>query len=207
MVLAAFVLAGCGGGDDESSFDDLEDAIESGDASDSDDGSDDGSEGDDDQNDTGPGFGEFESGTIVLTGDEQVTYDVADPALGFISGGGCGGENYGLSVNVQDRAAQVTMAQISAGIDEDMSGGRTGTFPVEDISLLIVPDGDMMSSRSYSGPGTLDVIEHDNAAPDFVLNDRRTVLSITGTLEASGADDPEGTVELDADLVWIMGCP
>ena len=210
VAIAALVVAGCGGGDDELSFDDFQDAVEGDDPDDDTDGNssnDDGDDGSDDDGDEGPGFGGFESGEIVLTGAEEVTYAVGDPALGFVSGGGCGGENYGLSVNVQNQEAQVTMAQISVDIDEDMSGGRTGTFPAEEVSLIVIPDGDMMSSRTYDGPGTLDVIEHDNAAPDFDLNERRTVLSITGTLEASGADDEEGTVELDADLVWVMGCP
>lgn len=209
LTAAALVVTACGG-DDDLSLDDIQDTVErddeSGDDSDSgesgsgDDSDDSGDDGD------GPGFGNFESGAIVVSGAEDVTYSVDDPALGFISGGGCGGENYGISVNVQNADAQVTMAQISANIDEDMNGGRTGTFPVEEVSLMIVPDGDMMAMRSYEGPGTMDVVEHDNAAPDFNLNERRTVLSITGTLEAANPET-EGTVELDADLVWIMGCP
>lgn len=202
LVVTALALTASCGGDDELPFDDLDDLDDIVDETETDDGA-----NDDDQSVDGPGFGNFESGQIVLTGAEEATYAVGDPALGFVSGGGCGGENYGISVNVQNAEGQFTMAQISAGIDEDMSGGRTGTFPVEEVSLLIIPDGDMSSSRTYEGPGTLDVIEHDNAAPDFDLNERRTVLSITGTLEADGADDPPGTVELDADLVWIMGCP
>jgi hypothetical protein len=210
VAVAALVVAGCGGDDDDGSSVDeaVDEAVDE--TSSNDGSSDDGNSDDDDRDDSsdeGPGFGNFESGEIVLTGAEEVTYAVGDPALGFISGGGCGGENYGISVNVQNAEAQVTMAQISAGIDEDMSGGRTGTFPVEELSLIVIPDGDMMSSRTYEGPGTMEVIEHDNAAPDFILNDRRTVLSITGTLEASGPDDPAGTVELAADLVWVMGCP
>lgn len=212
LVVAALALTASCGGDDELPFDDLDDLDDIVDESETNDTNDDAnddanSDDNDDQSADGPGFGNFESGEIVLTGAEEATYAVGDPALGFVSGGGCGGENYGISVNVQNAEGQFTMAQISADIDEDMSGGRTGTFPVEEVSLLMIPDGDMAAARTYEGPGTLDVIEHDNAAPDFDLNERRTVLSITGTLEANGADDEPGTVELDADLVWIMGCP
>lgn len=204
---AALVVTACGG-DDDLSLDDIQDAVESDDESGDSGESGSDESGDDDSGDAaeGPGFGNFESGAIVVSGAEDVTYSVGDSALGFISGGGCGGENYGISVNVQDADAQVTMAQISANIDEDMNGGRTGTFPVEEVSLMIVPDGDMMAMRVYEGPGTMDVVEHDNAAPDFDLNERRTVLSITGTLDGANPET-EGTIELDADLVWIMGCP
>ena len=219
IAAALLVTAGCGGDDDNGATDlqpaDIaSDETSGSDSNDNDNDSNDSDSNDNDSNDNdndnasdvGVGFGNFESGQIAVAGAEDVTYAVGDPALGFISSGGCGGQNYGLSANVQNADAQVTVAQVSVNLDEDMSGGRTGTFPAEEITLLIVPDGDMMSARSYEGPGTLDVIEHDNAAPDFDPNQRRTVLSLTGTLEPTG-DTADGAVELDADLVWVMGCP
>ncbi|MCB0967339.1 MAG: hypothetical protein KDB37_10930 [Ilumatobacter sp.] len=203
-IVAAIVVAGCGGDDDDVSLDDLDDAPASDEPSDQ--PSDDSDDGDDTDGEEGPGFGGFVSGQIVVAGAEDVTYAVDDASLSWISGGGCSDGRFGISVNVQEADTMLTAAQVDVSIDEDLSGGGTGSFETDELRFIIIPDGDMMAMRSYEGPGTFEVLEHDNAAPDFIPNDRRTTLRITGTLDAT-SPDTEGTVDLDAELVWVMGCP
>lgn len=89
--------------------------------------------------------------------------------------------------------------------DADLSAG-TGTYGVEDVTLIDVTDGDLAASRSYSGPGTMSITEHDTGGVSADLNARRMAITLEGTLEADGPDG-DGEVDAAADVLWVMGCP
>jgi len=160
-----------------------------------------GTDSDEASDDSGPGFGEFESGMVTLSGAEQMTYSIGDPAYTFVGAGGCGGGSFGMTVNATEADTGYTALQLSAQIDSDLDGGGTGTFEVEEISLLVATDGDLAASRSYDGPGTLVVSEHDTGGANGDLNARRMAITLDGTLSG------DGDVDVAADLVWVMGCP
>lgn len=212
LAIGAFAVAGCGGGDDDSidlgdvsadANDASDDANSSNDdnRSDDDNGSD-----DDDSSPSEAGFGEFISGAITITGDEELTYSVDDPALDIIGGGGCGAGTFGFTLQARESDTGFTAMQLAAEIDADLSGGATGTFPVETLSLVTVTDGDVAASRSYDGPATMVVSEHDTGGATSDPNARRMVISFDGILVGSPSDGG-GEVEVLADLVWVMGCP
>ncbi len=201
-VAAALAVAGCGG-------DDVSDVVDSGEASadaDADVGSDSDSDVEDtSSDDSGPGFGEFVTGTVTLSGAEDAVYTVDDPAYTMIGAGGCAGGSFGITVNAAEAETGFTALQVSAQIAEDLSGGGTGTFDVEDVSVFAVTDGDIAAGRSYDGPGTITIAEHDTGGPSADLNARRMAITLEGTLVGTG--DTDGEVEVAADVVWVMGCP
>lgn len=205
LAIGALAVVACGGDDPF----DLGDVSEADIADGADGGSDTGDESGSDDNDgspTGPGFGDFISGEITVTGDEEGTYAVDDPTLDFVSGGGCLDGNFGISI--QPRAADTgfTVMQLSAEVDADLSGGVTGTYPVEDVALLVVTNTDFGTGPTYRGPGTLVISEHDTGGATGDLNARRMAITIDGSLAGSPSDGG-GEVEVSAELVWVMGCP
>jgi hypothetical protein len=203
--VGALVLGACGGSDDGGdAFDAAESA--SGDTDSDEAGSSDGDADEASDDSSGAGFGEFVSGTIAFSGAEEQTYAVDDPAYTFVGAGGCGGGEFGMSVNVTEADTGYTAFQLGAGIDADLSGGQTGVFEVEAMSLVAVTDGDIGASRSYEGPGTMSITEHDNGGADSDLDSRRMAVTLEGTLDATGADG-DGPVDVSADVLWVMGCP
>jgi len=221
LATGALALAACGGdGDSDDAADTGDTAAEQTDGGADGDGADSGSDGsdssdsgsgsddsgsDDSDGDSQPGFGEFVSGTITLTGAEEMTYTVGDPAFDFIGAGGCGGGQFGVSIQVLDADTGFTAAQVGAGVDADLDGGGTGTFDVDDMDVLIVPDGNLAAGRTYDGTGTMVVSEHDTGGADAVLNERRMAITFDGTV--SGTGEAEGDVDVAADVLWVMGCP
>jgi hypothetical protein len=208
LAIGAVALVACGGGDDDSidPGDAAADANDvSGDASASDD-DDDGGSADDDSSSSEAGFGEFISGEITITGDEELTYSVDDPAFDYIGGGGCGTGTFGFTLQAREADTGFTAMQLAAEVDADLSGGATGSYPVEQLGLVTVTDGDVAASRSYEGPATMVVSEHDAGGATSDPNTRRMVISFDGALVGSPSDGG-GEVEVSADLVWVMGCP
>ncbi len=203
--VGSLAFAACGGSDDVS------DAIDSIGSAPANDVSDDGAAADQESDaatsdSSGAGFGEFISGTIAFSGGEDETYAIDDPASAFTGSGGCGGGQFGFSINAVAPDTGYTLFQLSAGMDEDLSGGATGTYDVDEVALLVVPDGDLSASRRYEGPGTIAVTEHDTGGIDSDLNSRRMAITLEGTLDAMGSD-ADGTVDVSADVLWVMGCP
>lgn len=88
----------------------------------------------------------------------------------------------------------------------DLSGGAIGTFPVEKVALVAVTDGDVPASRSYDGPATMAVSEHDTGGATSDPNARRMAVTFDGSL-AGPPSDRGGEVEVSADVEWVMGCP
>jgi len=206
FTIGAVAVAACGGGDDDST--ELGDvAADASDASDDASSSDDDTSADDDGGSSSEAsFGEFISGAITVTGDEELTYSVNDPALDFIGAGGCGTSTFGITVQVRESDTGFTAMQLATEIDADLSGGATGTFPVENLGLVTVTDGDVAASRSYEGPATMVVSEHDTGGATSDPNARQMVFTLDGLLVGSPSDGG-GEVEVLADLVWVMGCP
>jgi hypothetical protein len=206
--VGALALAACGGGDD-----DADDAIDAGEPAPAEVASDDATSGDEDADDGGDdgdeasdaAFGEFVSGTIALGGAEDATYAVDDPAYTFVGAGGCGGSEFGMTINATEADTGYTAFQLGASIDADLSGGETGTFEVGEMTLLAVTDGDLAGGRTYEGPGTMSITEHDTGGADSDPNARRMAITLEGTLEATGEGD--GSVDVSADVLWVMGCP
>jgi hypothetical protein len=205
LTIGALAVVACGGGDDDST--ELGDV-----AADASVASDNASSSDDDTSADGDGgasseagFGEFVSGEIIVTGDEDLAYSVGDPSLDFISGGGCLDGTFGIVIQPRQTDTGFSVMQLSAEIDEDLSGGATGTYPVEDISLLVVTDTDFGTGPTYRGPGTMVVSEHDTGAATDP-NSRRMAITFDGKLAGSPSGGG-GEVEVSADVVWVMGCP
>lgn len=107
------------------------------------------------------GFGEFVSGTVALTGAEESSYSIDDPPYTYFGAGGCSGANFGLTFDVREADTEPTALQLSAQIGADLSGGGTGTYDVEKMTLIAVSNGDLSASRSYIGSGTLVITEHE----------------------------------------------
>jgi predicted small secreted protein len=207
VAVGSFVLAACGGSDDAGDAIDAGDLTEDAAATENDDSSsDDGSSDSEDSSadESAAAFGEFVSGTISLSGAEDVTYAVDDPAFEIIGAGGCGGGSFGFTISATEADTGFTTLQLSAQVAEDLSGGGTGAFEVDDVSVIVVTDGDVGSSRSYDGPGTLTITEHDTGGPSADPNARRMAVELEGTL-AGGGDT--GDVDVAADVRWVMGCP
>ena len=203
VAVGSLVAAACGGGDDDSSDvpDPVEEQVEDSE-SEQDAGRDD--EGDSTV-DSEAVFGDLISGTIGFSGAEDVTYVVGDAAYKFTGAGGCSAAEFGISVNTTETDTGYTVFQLDAAVDADLNGGGTGTFEVEEMTLLAVTDGDFSSSRTYEGPGTVSITEHDTGGADNELNERRMAITMEGSLEAGS--EGEGTVDVSADFVWVMGCP
>ncbi len=189
--VGAFALAACDGSDDPSN------AV----------GGDTGSEGDvESPGETEAGVGEFVSGTVTLTGAEESTYSIDDPAYTFFGAGGCSDTNFAISFNAREADTEYTALQLEAQIDADLNGGGTGTYDVEKMTLIAATGGDLAASRTYSGPGTMSITEHDTGGSSADLIARRMAFTLEGTLEADGLDG-EGEVDVAADVLWVMGCP
>ncbi len=206
LVVASFGFVACGG-DDEAA----DPAAKAQDAQDADadadagaEGASDGGQGAGDGN--AFGFGGFSSGTVTVTGIDEASYSVSDPALQWNGGGGCNATQFGIVVNANESDTGFTAMQLTAQIDADLNGGGTGTFDVEGVTLLLVTDGDVAAGRPYRGDGTMVIAEHDTGGPSSDPNARRMAITIDGTLEST-TTGVDGTVDLVADLVWIMGCP
>jgi hypothetical protein len=205
LTIGALAVAACGGDEDSTGPGDV--AVDAGDSSADGGSSDDDAPADDDEGSTSEaGFGEFTSGSITVTGSEDLTYSVDDPAFDFIGAGGCDTSTFGFTVQVRDSDTGITTMQLATVADADLNGGATGSFPVENLSLVAVTDGDVAASRSYDGPATLVVSEHDTGGATADLNARRMVLTLDGILVGSPSDGG-GEVEVAADLEWVMGCP
>ena len=98
----ALGLAACGGSDDVSDVVDTDAAPPGAATPDVDTGTD----SDETSDESGPGFGEFVSGTVTLSGAEEAIYSIDDPAYTFVGAGGCGGALHGRGY-----ARSVAMAQ------------------------------------------------------------------------------------------------
>jgi hypothetical protein len=72
------------------------------------------------------------------------------------------------------------------------------------MTLLVVTDGDLAAGRSYEGPATMVVSEHDTGGPTSDLNARRMAITLDGTL--AGSPSGGGEVDVSADVLWVMGC-
>jgi len=208
MAVAAMAVAACGGSDDAGDESDSVETASGSAASDAETADDeDTSSGDGGSSEASEaGFGDFLSGTITLGGAEDSTYSIDDPTYAFVGAGGCSDSNFGISINGREADTGFTAFQINAGIDADLSGGDTGTFDVEEMTLLVTTDGDIAASRTYSGPGTMSITEHDTGGASMDLNARRMAITLDGTLEATGPDG-EGEADVTADVLWVMGCP
>jgi hypothetical protein len=207
LAVGSLAVAACGGGDDDAGAGD--DAIEADTDEATDDATgddaatgDDGGAGDDGDSSAAAavGFGELASGTIVLTGAEDQTYAVDDPSYVFRTGGGCGGGEFGMTIMANDAASGATAFQLDAIVDADLTGGVTGTFDVEDISLAVITDGDLAGSRTYEGPGTIDITEHDTGGATDDPNARRMALTLEGSVAGTGPEN-DGSVDVSADIV------
>lgn len=205
LAIGALAVAACGGGDDDP-IDVATSEAEAPAAEVAEEASDAAETGSDESSSSEVGFGEFISGAITLAGDENATYSVDDPTLDFVGGGGCGADTFGVTIQVRRADTGVTTMQLSAEVDGDLSGGGTGTFPVQKMSLVTVTEGDPVESRSYDGPATMVVTEHDTGGATSDLDARRMAISLEGALAGSPSDGG-GDVELSADLLWVMGCP
>ena len=117
----------------------------------------------------------------------------------MIAAGGCGGGQFGLALQVNDDTPQ-TVAQLGLQIDEDLGGGATGTYDLEDLELNLFDWSDGLTQTSYDGPGTLVVEVHEAPAE---LDDRRMLITVTGT----GLEGEDGSLDVTAELDWVMGCP
>jgi hypothetical protein len=214
IAAAALVLAACGGGDGDGDADpgDLGGIIDDAREQVAEDRAAEGADGDngDGPADGGaadaPAFGEFAALNVTVLGTDTATYVLDDLDLTWVGAGGCGGSNFGVSINAVEAGTGFTALQLSAQIDEDLGGGATGSFPVEEMTLLLVTDGDIAGARSYAGPGTMVIEAHETGGATSDPNARRMDLTIEGSLEAAGVDQV-GTVEVLADVVWVMGCP
>lgn len=147
----------------------------------------------------GAGFGAVTGGEVVLSGAIEQSWSHEGDGYSFIAAGGCQGDQFGAQIQVNDEAPQ-TVAQVLVGLDEDLSGGTTGSWETDDVRLVLIDWTDGMQQTSYDGEGTVEVSVHDAPAE---LGERRMALQVTAT----GLEGDEGSVDLDASVDWIMGCP
>lgn len=202
LLAVSLLVAGCGGDDDTA--DDADDAAAEDVADDvavdeepAEDG-DDGAGADGGEAAAGAGFGSA-TGTLAITGAVEETYEQGADGVTMTVAGGCSGSQFGLAVQINDATPQ-TVAQLGLQIDQDLGGGTTGTFDVEDLELNVFDWSDGLTQTGYDGSGTLDVQVHDAPAE---LNERRMVIVVTG----QGLEGGDGAVDVTAELDWVMGCP
>lgn len=211
LAVAFFVvmlaLSACGGGGNGDPLEEAGDSIDE-------DGtvvgdSDEGEAGDPDVTD-GPGFGEAIEADVELTGAIQASHGTGDPDTLFNVAGGClpaDTPTFGVNLQVLDTSQEalgggpgVTAAQVTGSVEADLAGGSTGTFDLEDLQVTVFdPPGDLAAGQEYRGQGVLDITVHDAPAE---LTERRMDLTISG----EGLSGDAGEVDLQVDLVWIMGC-
>lgn len=205
LLVVIFVLSACG-----SIGDTLEEAADSVDeddavAADSDDG-----EADAPDPADGPGFGEAIEADVALTGATPVSYATGDADTLFVVAGGCipaETPTFGVNLQVLDTTEEalgggdgVTAAHVTGSVEADLAGGSTGTFDLEDLQVTVFdPPGDLAAGQEYRGQGVLDITVHDAPAE---LTERRMNLTISG----EGLSGDAGEVDLQVDLVWVMGC-
>lgn len=205
LLVVMFVLSACGDAGDA-----LEEAAASVDeddtvAADSDDGEADAPDAAD-----GPGFGEAIEADVALTGAIETSYGTGDADTLFRLAGGCmPGETptFGVNLQVLDTTEEalgggpgVTAAQVTGSVEADLAGGSTGTFDLEDLQVTVFdPPGDLAAGQEYRGEGVLDITVHDAPAE---LNERRMNLTISG----EGLSGDAGEVDVEVNLVWVMGC-
>ena len=94
----------------------------------------------------------------------------------------------------------MTAVSVTGPVEADLAGGSTGTFDLEDLAVTVFdPPGDIAAGQDYRGEGVLDITVHDAPAEHA---DRHMNLTITG----EGLSGNAGEVDLEVDLVWVMGC-
>lgn len=160
----------------------------------------------------GPGFGAALNATLGVSGAIEETLTMG-PETPFVVAGGCLDDDFGIAIqgNPADQAELLsgevdpatlgTAVSASANVETDLSGGQTGEFDVEDVEVRVV-DYARETTMVFDGPGSIEVVEH--VAPNE-LNDRRMDVTLSATgLEA---DDGDETLDLEASVTWVMGCP
>jgi hypothetical protein len=194
FVVIALVAVACGGDDaDDASREPTSDGGGAGQT----DG------GDDDDDAASAGFGEALEATIELSGAVDEAY-TPGPGTSFRFGGGCQEGVFGVHMQVNDTALEQTIASVLVSIDEDLSGGETGTYDA-DLQVELFEPGDLSQRQEFRGSGTIEVTRHD--APDD-LNARRMDFVVAGDgLERSDGLESDGALAVDADVRWVMGCP
>jgi hypothetical protein len=191
----AVVVTGCGGGDDEGSA-----------TADQTDGSlDPTNSSDDSSGDIAPeasaevAFGEIVDGTFILTGASDQQYYVSNTELAYRLDGGCEDGSFGFVVDVGDPTGEVTFATFGVQLQQDLSGGVTGTFDPVDAEITVIPNGNPSDSVSYAGPLEMVVSEHAVAAD---LNSRRMTIALSGSIPSD-----RGDLVVDVAFRWAMACP
>jgi len=143
--------------------------------------------------DSGAGFGEAIEATVALSGAVEQTYTLDDGEITL--GGGCRGTRFGVQIQVRD-AAGPTVLDAQVDVDEDLTGGVTGTFPADPVLVQVFGDEQI----TYRGAGEMTITTHDAAD---ALNDRRIAFE----LEAPGLEGSDGTLDFGTTATWVMGCP
>lgn len=168
------------------------------------------SDADDPDATDGPGFNEAIEADVALTGATQASYGTGDADTLFRLAGGCipaDTPTFGVNLQVLDTSEEalgggpgVTAVSVTGSVEADLAGGSTGTFDLEDLAVTVFdPPGDIAAGQEFRGEGVLDITVHDAPAEHA---ERRMNLTITG----EGLSGDAGEVDLEVDLVWVMGC-
>jgi hypothetical protein len=184
LLALTLTLAACGGDDDGADPGDTADRATTTTAVDP---------GGESGGDSGAGFGEAIEATVALSGAVEQTYALGDGEI--ILGGGCQGTRFGVQIQVRD-AAGSTAVNAQVDVDEDLTGGVTGTFPADPVLVQVFGD----EQTTYRGAGEMTITAHDAAD---ALNDRRIAFE----LEAPGLEGSDGALDFSATSTWVMGCP
>lgn len=206
LLIVMLTLSACGGVGDT-----LDEAVEAIDEDDTMAGDSDGGEADAPDDSDGPGFGEAIEVVVALTGAIQASYSTGDADTLFRVAGGCipaDVPTFGVNLQVLDASVEalgggpgVTAAQVTGSVETDLAGGSVGTFELDDLEVRVFdPPGDLDTEQRYRGEGVLEITVHDAPAE---LTERRMNLTISG--EGLSGDTDE--IDLQVDLVWVMGCP
>jgi hypothetical protein len=144
------------------------------------------------------GFGELIEGSFIFTGVVEQRYYVSDDELEFQLGGGCSDGAFGFSVLIRSAETDAPVAQLTAQMQQDLSGGGIGEFEVDaDVALFSddnIPEAD--------GPMRMIISEHNTGGANADFNARRMTVTLLGAVPTDAGD-----IDVDVTFRWVMGCP